>query len=244
MTKAEKISGLSISKLTQIGIYKIWFINDLKNRVYIGSALRNGKGKYEKGFLSRWNLHLSNLINNDNCTPKLQHAFNKYGIENIRFEIIDILKLGYHYRYYEIIETGYISKYNAVKNGWNINKNGKNCIGTPMREEVKKKISILNSGKNNGMYGKFGKLNAMSKTVYQYDLDGNFIKEWESAREIERILGISYKQISQSFKTNSKFCKGYIWHLINMGNKIDKYIKYDPLQNLKKTNKVTINKFN
>ena len=40
MSRAEEISGLTISELTQIGIYKIWFDNDALKRVYIGSAIR------------------------------------------------------------------------------------------------------------------------------------------------------------------------------------------------------------
>ena len=105
MSRAEEISGLTISELTQIGIYKIWFDNDALKRVYIGSAIRNGKNNHQKGFLNRWNLHLSNLINNHNCTPKLQNAFNKYGLENIRFEIIEVLEQDKPKSYYEDIET-------------------------------------------------------------------------------------------------------------------------------------------
>ena len=36
----------------------------------------------------------------------------------------------------------------------------------------------------------------MSKPVLQYDLEGNFIKEWPSTREIERILGYNNAFIS------------------------------------------------
>ena len=202
MTKAEKISKLPLSTLIKQGIYKVFFENDPKKRVYIGSAVRNG------------------------------NAFNNYGIDNIRFEIIDILKPNYHQRYYEIIETGYIAKFNSVNNGWNINKNGRNCIGTPMREEVKRKISISNTGSNNGMYGKFNELNPNSKEVFQYDLEGNFLKKWNSARNINRELNISYKQISQSFKTKSKYCKGFLWYNEFQGEKVEKWIKYNPINHI------------
>jgi hypothetical protein len=234
MSRAEEISGLTISELTQIGIYKIWFDNDALKRVYIGSAIRNGKNNPQKGFLNRWNLHLSNLINNHNCTPKLQNAFNKYGLENIRFEIIEVLEQDKPKSYYEDIETKYIQKFNAVENGWNINISGKNCKGTPMRKEVKDKISIANKGINNGMYNKYGELNPNSKPVFQYDIDGNFIRRWSCAREIDRTLSISYKQISQTLKTKSKFCKGYLWYSYDMGNKVNKYIKRNSIENLKK----------
>jgi len=238
MTRVEKITGLSKKILTQIGIYKIWFRNDPKKKVYIGSAIGNGESAYKKGFLCRWNLHLSNLINNHNCTPKLQNAFNKYGVENIVFEIVDILQPNYNQRYYEIIETGYIAKYNSVNNGWNININGRNCMGTPMRKEVKDKIAIANSGKNNGMFGKFSNLNPNSKPIYQYNLNGEFIKKWNSARDIDRSLKIPYKQISQAFKTESKYCKGFLWLQEFKGEKIKKYIKYNPIKHIKKMNNI------
>jgi len=235
MTRVEKLTNLPRTLLINVGIYKIWFANDEQKRVYIGSATRNGKKDTEKGFLSRWNLHLSNLINNYNCTPKLQNAFKKYGLENIRFEILEILEPNKKQAYYEDIETMYIAKFDSVNNGWNVNINGRNCIGTPMREEVKQKIGASNKGKNNGMYGKFGKLNPNAKKVYQYDLEGNFVKEWDSARSVERILNIPYKQISQSFKTQSKYCKGFLWYCEYKGAIVNKYVKYDKIQNIKKS---------
>lgn len=234
MSRIKKVTDIPFSELSKIGIYKLWFENDPKKRPYIGSAVRKGVHYSKKGFLSRLNLHLSNLINNHNCTPKLQNAFNKYGLDNLRFEIIEILEEGKPNTYYAEIETKYIAEFDSVKNGWNININGKNCVGTPMREEVKIKIGAANSGKNNGMYGKFNEKNPTSKRVYQYDLDGNFIKGWESAREIERTLHICYKQISQSMKTKSKYCKGFLWYNEHKGMFVDKYIPYDKIKNLKK----------
>lgn len=237
MTRVEVLTGLDRDLLLNVGIYKISFKNDDKKRVYIGSAVRNGTKSCEKGFLSRWNLHLSNLINQDNCTPKLQKAFNKFGLENIVFEIVEILEIGKEKSYYEDLETKYISIFNSVNNGWNININGRNCIGTPMRKEVKEKISKANKGVNNGMYGKFNELNPSAKKVYQYATDGNFIKEWQSAREIDRTLSIPYKQISQAFKTTSKFCKGYLWYNEYLGEIVTPYVKYDKIQNLRKVKK-------
>lgn len=234
MTRIEKITNLPREILTNIGIYKIWFENDNLKRVYIGSAVRNGNKPTEKGFLNRWNLHLTNLINNHNCTPKLQNAFNKYGIDYIRFEIVKILDTNKNSSFYEELETYYIQKFNSVHNGWNININGRNCIGTPMRQEVKDKISLANKGENNGMFGKMGKLNPMSKPIFQYDLEGNFIKKWDSCRDADRNLNISYKQISQCLKTSTNYCKGFLWFLTYKGSKIDKYQKYNRIQNIKK----------
>ena len=49
------------------------------------------------------------------------------------------------------------------------------------------------------------------KSVLQYDLDGNFIAEYESAREAERQTGIGYKMISRVAKGERPYTHGYVW---------------------------------
>jgi len=53
----------------------------------------------------------------------------------------------------------------------------------------------------------------ITKPVLQYDLKGNFIKEWISATEVERQLGICQSNICQSALGNPwyKQTGGYIW---------------------------------
>ena len=50
-----------------------------------------------------------------------------------------------------------------------------------------------------------------SKPVIQYDLDGNFIKEWSSMHEIERELGFDHANISACCKGKRKSAYGFIW---------------------------------
>lgn len=49
------------------------------------------------------------------------------------------------------------------------------------------------------------------KTVYQYDLDGNFIQEWESVSEIHQTLGYSKQNISHCCLGELNSVYGYIW---------------------------------
>ena len=49
------------------------------------------------------------------------------------------------------------------------------------------------------------------KPVYQYDLQGNFIKEWSSATDIHRVLGYSNSNIARCCRGVSKTSHGYIW---------------------------------
>lgn len=50
-----------------------------------------------------------------------------------------------------------------------------------------------------------------SKVILQYDLYGNFIKEWVSTKEIERQLGYSHSNISKCCKGKAKSAYGYKW---------------------------------
>lgn len=82
-------------------------------------------------------------------------------------------------------------------------------------------------GGGNGKYGVVGKDNPKSKPIYQYDLDGNFIKEWENAQVASKTLGILVATIYQSCKgtiDKPKMAGGYIWSYI----KTDNMGKYTP----------------
>lgn len=49
------------------------------------------------------------------------------------------------------------------------------------------------------------------KKISQYDLKGNFIKTWNSIREIERILKIPHQNIIRCCKGKVKTAGNYIW---------------------------------
>lgn len=51
----------------------------------------------------------------------------------------------------------------------------------------------------------------LSKTILQFDIDGNFIKKWKSAKEIERALGFASSNISSVCKGKFKQRYGYKW---------------------------------
>lgn len=55
------------------------------------------------------------------------------------------------------------------------------------------------------------KNNNRSKPVLQYDLEGNFIKEWPSVMEIERTLNYANSNISACCLNKYKQAYGYIW---------------------------------
>lgn len=51
----------------------------------------------------------------------------------------------------------------------------------------------------------------LSKPVIQYDLDGNYIRKWQSAMEIQRQLGYANTNINACCNNKIKRVYGYIW---------------------------------
>lgn len=77
------------------------------------------------------------------------------------------------------------------------------------RKQLKEGMSII--GKK---YGRQNGINS-SKAINQYNLDGELIDTFSSAREAHRELGISYKCISKCCNGNLKTYKGFIWKFAN-----------------------------
>jgi len=113
------------------GIYKIE--NLINGKVYIGLS---------QHIYQRWQLHKNDLNGNRHDNQYLQNAWNKYGKDNFKFEIIEKCDISL----VEEKEEYYITLYNSCnrKKGYNMNFGGKLHLHT---EEVKQKISKSNKGK-------------------------------------------------------------------------------------------------
>jgi group I intron endonuclease len=111
-------------------IYKI--TNLINKKVYIGQTVQETVEK-------RWELHKRLAKKDKGCTA-LKEAFNKYGIDNFKFEILIICFNEDCIAY----EKGYIKKYNAlVPNGYNISEGGNGGAlfkGKQHSEETKNKL--------------------------------------------------------------------------------------------------------
>lgn len=80
----------------------------------------------------------------------------------------------------------------------------------------------MNYGTRNERIGISNKNGKLSKTVYQYTLDGEFVREWESTSEIQRQTGWWNGNISNCCLGRTKTAYGFRW---SYKNKILKYIK-------------------
>jgi group I intron endonuclease len=124
------------------GVYKI---TNIKNgKVYVGSA---------ENISGRWINHLSELRKEIHHSKHLRSAWKKYGEENFKFEIIeivgDIKLLTYREQYW----IDYYESYNP-KYGYNILPKARSSLGMKHTDEAKKKVSIANSGENHPNWGK------------------------------------------------------------------------------------------
>jgi hypothetical protein len=91
-------------------------------------------------------------------------------------------------------------------------KRNKNPKTHPLKNEVsRKKLSASKTGEGNNMYGKKGYLSPVSKSVLQYDKLGNFIKEWECAREASMNTKATISGISKVCSEKQYSSGGFIW---------------------------------
>lgn len=153
------------------GIYKI--SNILDNRIYIGSA---------ENFNKRWKLHLNRLKDKKHHSVKLQNWCNKYSINYLIFEIIELCE-----PIKEILlarEQHYLDTIVDFKKDWNVCKIAGSTLGYKHTEEFKNKCKdIIQKRKNNGI------TNLAMKLTYS------------DIYEIKRLfsLGYYYKDICMKF---------------------------------------------
>lgn len=125
------------------GVYKI--TNKINNKLYIGSAA----GK--RGIIDRWYQHRSALKNNRHTNQLLQYAFNKYGIDNFIYEIIETcepIKCLEREQYYLDVHKSYDRNI-----GYNLCHKAGNTLGRKHSEQTKIKIAknrIYKSPANKG----------------------------------------------------------------------------------------------
>lgn len=205
-------------------VYKIE--NQINHKVYIGMTIRDPQVRFEEHKRKAFDKNYYGY------NYPIYRAIRKYGINNFSFDIIYTTKN--EEEIYEK-EKYYIQLYDSINNGYNISfggegnskyktndileywNQGKTCqeisniLGCQIttvsnrlkgcgitQEDITKRISSLQK-----------KINA--DPILQFDLQGNFIREWNSSIEIERELGYYSSNIRSCCRGKIKTAYGYIW---------------------------------
>jgi group I intron endonuclease len=204
-----------------IGIYKI---TSPSNKVYIGLS---------KDIKKRWKGY-SIKKKTAPQQPKLYYSFKKYGVENHKFEILEECK----FKDLSKREIYYIKKYDSINQGLNVSEGGyhfgKVNIGKKHTKETiakmkeywaknakprsKETISKISKTKKENprettpeMVEKFRNTSTLKKPILQYDLNGNFIAEYESINEAARHLNVRNDGISACLRKKQKSAYNFLW---------------------------------
>lgn len=196
--------------MKKAGIYRITNINNSK--IYIGSA---------KNLAKRQTQHFSNLKHNRHTNKYLQNSYNKNGVDSFVFEIIQYVDNIENLIFYEQQWINLTYCYNK-KYGYNLCEIAdRPMIGKTITSEHKEILRKKNTGESNYWFGKKfndehkSKLKLSRKNqkmtnnspVLQFDLNGVFIKEWNTISETKVIA----RNVSPCCRGLRKKSGGYIW---------------------------------
>lgn len=143
----------------------------------------------------RYNKHRLN-INDKQHQEDLYKAFREFGWDNFDYEVLEEFDF-YNADQLSQLEDYYIQKYDSLApNGYNMIRGGYNGAG-------------LSKG----------------KPVEQYDLEGNFIAEYESTHEAARKTNINFSSIAASARGDIIQIKGFQWKYKDSNKEIKKIPK-------------------
>jgi group I intron endonuclease len=190
-------------------IYAI--INIINGKKYVGSC---------KHFNRRKNNHRWKLNGNFNESKKLQSAWNKYGSEN--FEIVILQYCKRNKRELKKYEQMWIDFYDSYNTGYNMFEKAYSIKGIQKYYKKGVKIGSWNKGRKAtpearrnlslAHLGKYtGKDHPKSKSVAQYDLSGQLIREFDCARSASRETGLDFRNISACCKGIRDYHKEFIF---------------------------------
>jgi group I intron endonuclease len=202
------------------GIYTI--TNLIDNKIYLG---------YTFYFNKRRSDHFDALRRNTHPNIYLQRAFNKYGTDNFKFEILveckkDFLSSEEHYwatilkvhddRYgYNLRPThpyGRVGHSTETKKKMSINRKGKGRKkGYMVSEETKRKIGNIHRGKIVSKEVREKMSEKKNKPIYQLDKNGILIKEWKSTKQAKEIGGFDRSNIIKCLNNKTELYRSYRW---------------------------------
>lgn len=137
----ESYTSNSLEELSFTGIYAI--VNQSNGKFYIGSTSRLGNIPSNSGFYLRWTNHINELKRGEHGNQHLQNAWNKYGSESFRFQILEFVEpnkcLEVEQVYLDLFPVG------DRELVYNICFIAGSTLGVTCKDSTKEKISKANS---------------------------------------------------------------------------------------------------
>ena len=181
------------------GIYKI--TNIVNNKIYVGSAINVS---------NRIKSHKRLLKNNRHFNSHLQSSYNKYGLSYFRYEIIETTT-------YDVMlerETYWIETLKANNREFGYNKRliASSNLGIKLSNETRKKLSDSHLGHKRSKETHKKIIDSQYKKICQFDMNGNFIKVFNSLQAAARELNVKYTtSITSCLKKRLNSALGFRW---------------------------------
>lgn len=211
------------------GIYSI--VNSVSKKIYIGSAVNLNR---------RWIYHKSDLRRNKHGNQRLQMSFNKHGLENFNFNILARCPKEYLIKMEQWFLDNVKPEYNICRiAGSTLGKSHSEATrkkisilnkGRVMSEQSRKNISKGITGRKHSDISKKKRAKSMKKNweeykatgkiritrkypVFQYTVDGDFVRKHNSAKEAALFVNGSISHISSLLNESKvrKVSAGFQW---------------------------------
>lgn len=180
-------------------------------KVYIGQTYN------EKARRKRFN-----CLSSSYGSIKIDNARRKYGPKSFEYEVLFVIETEDKELLMKELndkEKYFIKEFDSINSGYNILEGGTAAYQNHIiNDENRIKRSLSNA-----------------KPILQFDLDGNFIKRWNSTMEIYRELGIQNSLISKNCKRQTSHCRNFIFRYEG-----DTVYEYEKQPKLNKTKNISI----
>lgn len=209
-------------------------INKINGKAYVGQTCRNPKDRWDYGYGYKnqeyfyrairkygWN-NFEHEVIASKLTKDEADNFEKLLIEKL-----NLLNPKYGYNLHEGGSGGRMSE--ATKQKLRKANSGENhpIYGKHLPESTRKKISNAKTGEKNNFYGKHhseeskqkireansGSNNVRSKKVFQYDLQNNLIKEWDSMTDVANFYNVGRTTVMRYCQNENVFQNEFVLKL-------------------------------
>lgn len=180
--------------------------------------IKGYEGLYQVSNLGRIKSLRRNKLSGNGCLRKTKEKIlitpkDKYGYPNLKLSKLGIKK---HFTVHRLVAMSFIeNEFNKPtvnhKDGIKTNNRVDNLEWATLSEQIVHSLGMglrtvpNNKGRKRGV----GKLHNRSKPIRQSDLNGNFVRDWECAKQAKREGGFTPTHISRCCKGLASSHKGF-----------------------------------